>query len=153
MPKEFQHIIRIANTDLYGTQKVVYALTNVKGIGIKLANVIVKKANIDPKTRVGFLSETEAEKIKGIIKDLSRHGVPSWLLNRTKDRQTGKHLHLIGSDLILQTKTDIDQMKNIRSWRGVRHAYGLKVRGQRTRTTGRTGKAIGVKFKKTRTRQ
>lgn len=153
MSKEFQHIIRIVNTDLYGTQKVVYALTNVKGIGIKLANVIVKKANIDPKTRVGFLSETEVEKIKGILKDLSRHGVPSWLLNRTKDCQTGKHLHLIGSDLILQTKTDIDQMKNIRSWRGFRHAYGLKVRGQRTRTTGRTGKAIGVKFKKTRTQQ
>ena len=153
MPKEFQHIIRIVNTDLYGTQKVVYALTNVKGIGIKLANVIVKKANIDPKTRVGFLSETEIEKIKGILKDLKKHDVPSWLLNRTKDCQTGKHLHLIGSDLILQTKTDIDQMKNIRSWRGFRHAYGLKVRGQRTRTTGRTGKAIGVKFKKTRTQQ
>jgi len=153
MPKEFQHIIRIVNTDLYGTQKIVYALTNIKGIGIKLANVIVKKANIDPKTRVGFLSETEVEKIKGILNDLSRHGVPSWLLNRTKDCQTGKHLHLIGSDLILQTKTDIDRMKNIRSWRGFRHAYGLKVRGQRTRTTGRTGKAIGVKFKKTRTRQ
>ena len=49
MPKEFQHIIRIVNTDLYGTQKIVYALTNIKGIGIKLANVIVKKANIDPK--------------------------------------------------------------------------------------------------------
>ena len=153
MSKEFQHIIRIANTDLYGTQKVVYALTNLKGIGIKLANVIVKKANINPKTRVGFLSETETEKIKDILKDLKKHGVPSWLLNRPKDCQTGKHLHLIGSDLILQTKTDIDQMKNIRSWRGFRHAYGLKVRGQRTRTTGRTGKAIGVKFKKTRTQQ
>lgn len=153
MPKELQHIIRIANTDLDGTQKIVYALTNIKGIGIKLANVIVKKANINPKTRVGFLSETEVEKIKGIIKDLKKHGVPSWLLNRAKDSQTGKHLHLIGSDLILQTKTDIDQMKDIRSWRGFRHAYGLKVRGQRTRTTGRTGKAIGVKFKKTRTQQ
>ncbi len=153
MPKEIQHIVRIANTDLYGTQKVVYALTNIKGIGIKLANVIVKKANIDPKTRVGFLSETEVEKIKGILKDLRKHGVPSWLLNHTKDHQTGKHLHLIGSDLVLQTKTDIDEMKDIRSWRGFRHAYGLKVRGQRTRTTGRTGKAIGVKFKKTRTQQ
>jgi len=153
MSKEFRHIIRIANTDLDGTQKVVYALTNVKGIGIKMANVIVKKANIDPTTRVGFLSETETEKIKGIIKDLGKYDVPSWLLNRAKDSQTGKHLHLIGSDLVLQTKTDIDEMKDIRSWRGFRHAYGLKVRGQHTRATGRTGKAIGVKFKKIRTQQ
>lgn len=153
MSKEFRHIVRIANTDLDGTQKLVYALTNVKGIGIKMANVIVKKANIDPTTRVGFLSETETEKIKGIIKDLGKHDVPSWLLNRAKDHQTGKHLHLIGSDLVLQTKTDIDEMKDIRSWRGFRHAYGLKVRGQHTRATGRTGKAIGVKFKKIRTQQ
>jgi small subunit ribosomal protein S13 len=42
---------------------------------------------------------------------------------------------------------DIEQMKNIKSWRGYRHAYGLKVRGQRTKTTGRAGKALGVKKK------
>ena len=153
MPKEFQHIVRIVNTDLEGTKKIVYALTSVKGIGIKLANVIVEKANIDPKTRAGFLSETEAGRIVEIMKDLKKQGVPSWLFNRPKERQTGSHLHLIGSDLVLQTKTDIDQMKNIRSWRGFRHAYGLKVRGQKTRTTGRTGKAIGVRVKKARMQQ
>jgi len=42
---------------------------------------------------------------------------------------------------------DIEQMKNIKSWKGYRHAYGLKVRGQRTKTTGRAGKALGVKKK------
>jgi len=42
---------------------------------------------------------------------------------------------------------DIDKMKEIKSWRGYRHAYGLKVRGQRTKTTGRAGKALGVKKK------
>jgi small subunit ribosomal protein S13 len=42
---------------------------------------------------------------------------------------------------------DIDQAKEIKSWRGYRHAYGLKVRGQRTKTTGRAGKALGVKKK------
>ena len=153
MPNEFRHIVRMVNTDLEGTRKVVYALTSIKGIGIKLAKVIVDKANIDPKTRVGFLSETETDKIVEIVKDLGGHDVPNWLLNRAKDCQTGKHLHLIGSDLVLQTKTDIDKMKNIKSWKGFRHAYGLKVRGQHTKATGRTGKAVGVRVKKARARQ
>jgi small subunit ribosomal protein S13 len=69
------------------------------------------------------------------------------MLNRSKDMQTGKDIHIIGADLTLQTKTDIEEMKNIKSWRGYRHAYGLRVRGQHTRTTGRSGKALGVKKK------
>jgi len=56
-------------------------------------------------------------------------------------------MHLLSADLVLRTKMDIDDAKNIRSWRGYRHAYGLKVRGQRTKTTGRAGKALGVKKK------
>jgi len=147
MSKEFRHIIRIADTDLDGVKKVGHAIADIKGIGINLANVILKKAGIDPKNRLGFLSEVEVEKVEDIIKDPLKYGIPEWYLNRPKDRETGKSLHLIGSDLVLQTKSDIDQMKKIRSWRGVRHAYGLKVRGQRTRTTGRVGKAMGVKKK------
>ncbi len=153
MSREFKHIVRIVNTDLEGTRRIVYALTVIKGIGIKLAKVIVDKANINPKTRVGFLSDAEIEKVTEIVKDLGSYEFPGWLLNRAKDSQTGKNLHLIGSDLVLQAKTDIDGMKNIRSWKGVRHAYGLKVRGQRTKATGRTGKAIGVRVKKARARQ
>lgn len=153
MPSEFKHIVRIVNTDLEGTRQIVYALTTIKGIGIKLARVIVGKANINPKTRVGFLSDAEIERVAEIVKDVGGNDFPSWLLNRTKDGQTGKNLHLIGSDLVLQVKTDIDEMKDIRSWKGFRHAYGLKVRGQRTKATGRTGKAIGVRVKKARVRQ
>ncbi len=147
MPREFRHIIRIADTDLDGAKKVGYAIADIKGIGINLANVIVQKAGIDPENRLGFLSEVEVEKVEDIIKNPMKYGIPGWFLNRPKDRETGKGLHLIGSDLALQIKSDIDQMKKIRSWMGFRHAYGLKVRGQRTRTTGRAGKAMGVKKK------
>lgn len=82
-----------------------------------------------------------------MIKKPKQYGLPGWLLNRAKDLETGKDLHLIGSDLTLQIKNDIEEMKKIRSWRGYRHAYGLKVRGQRTKVTSRTGKAVGVKKK------
>ena len=147
MSREFQHIIRFAGTDIEGTQPVTYALTSVKGLGIKLANAIVEKSGINPETRIGLLSAADVEKIEDITSNPTKYGIPGWLLNRRKDVETGENLHLLGTDLILQEKNDIDQMKKIRSWKGFRHSYGLKVRGQRTKTTGRKGKAIGVKKK------
>ena len=147
MSREFQHIIRFAGTDIRGTQPVTYALTNVKGIGIKLASAIIEKSGIDPKTRMGFLSNADVEKIEDIITNPTKYGIPEWLLNRRKDMDTGKGNHLLGTDLIVQTKNDIEGMKKIRSWKGFRHSYGLKVRGQRTKSTGREGKAMGVKRK------
>jgi len=152
MPREFQYIIRFAGTDIEGTQPVTYALTNVKGVGIELANAIIEKAGIDPATRMGLLSSAEVEKLEEIITNPVKHDIPIWLLNRRKDLETGKDIHLLSSDLVLQTKNDIDQMKKIRSWKGFRHSYGLKVRGQRTKTTGRKGKAIGVKKKEIKRR-
>ncbi len=134
-------------TDVQGTLKTVYALTGIKGISLSLSNAVLKKAGINPDVRVGFLTETELDKIEEIIKDPTRYGLPSWLFNKRKNAETGKDVHLISADLLLRTKTDVDQEKAIRSWRGYRHAYGLKVRGQRTKTTGRAGKALGVKKK------
>jgi len=145
--KEFQHIVRIAGTDLDGTLKVNYALANINGIGITLANAITRKADLNPQTRIGFLTEIDIERLEDIITNPTKYGFPPWMLNRPKDTETGKDLHLTGADLTLKIKTDIEEMKNIKSWRGYRHAYGLRVRGQRTRTTGRSGKAMGVKKK------
>jgi small subunit ribosomal protein S13 len=145
MPREFQHIIRIADTDLDGTLKVEFALIGIKGIGVRLAKIITEKAKVDPENRLGLLSDADLNRIRDVLDSPTKYDVPGWLLNRSKDSETGKDRHIVGSDLVLQTKTDIDQMKKIKSWKGIRHTYGLKVRGQRTRTTGRKGKAIGVK--------
>ncbi len=147
MTEEFRHILRIIDENVDGTLKAPYALKKIKGISLSLANAILKKAGINPDTRVGFLTETDIERIEEIIKEPTKYGIPNWLLNRRKDLETGKDRHLISADLVLRTKMDIDQMKGIKSWRGYRHAYGLKVRGQRTKTTGRSGKALGVKKK------
>jgi len=147
MSEEFRHILRIIGTDVDGTLKASYALTKIKGISLNLANAILRKASINPEKRAGFLTETEVEKVEEIIKEPTKFGLPNWLLNRKKDSETGRDMHLISADLVLRTKMDIEQMKEIKSWRGYRHAYGLKVRGQRTKTTGRSGKALGVKKK------
>ena len=134
-------------TDMEGTLKTVYALTAIKGISLSLSNAIIKKAGVNPDLRVGFLTEMEIGKIEAVIREPAKYGLPTWLFNRRKDAETGKDSHLLSADLVLRTKMDIDQAKEIRSWRGYRHAYSLKVRGQHTKTTGRAGKALGVKKK------
>ena len=144
MSREFRHIVRVTDTDIDGSLKVGYALTKIKGVSISLANAVLKKAGINPEIRLGLLSEEQVRKIEDVLLNPAKYGIPSWLLNRRKDLETGKNLHLLSSDLVLRTKMDIDFMKKIKSWKGYRHAYGLKVRGQRTRTTGRTGKTVGV---------
>jgi len=147
MSQEYRHILRIMGSDVQGTLKTIYALTAVKGVSMSLANAVLKKAGVNPDLRVGFLTESEISKIEEIISDPTKYGLPTWLFNRRKNAETGKDTHMISADLVLRTKTDIDEQKEIRSWRGYRHAYGLKVRGQRTKTTGRAGKALGVKKK------
>ena len=134
-------------TDVQGTLKTVYALTKIKGVSLILAGAILKKAGVNPDVRVGFLTEAEINKIEEIIKEPTKYSMPTWLFNKRKNAETGKDSHIISADLVLSTKTDIDEAKAMRSWRGYRHAYGLKVRGQRTKTTGRAGKSLGVKKK------
>lgn len=144
MSRELRYVVRLQGTGLDGTKKVAYALRGLKGVGLRLAQSIVKVAGIDPEVLLGELSDAELRKIEEVLKDPSTYGIPLWLLNRRRDPQTGEDLHLIGPDLDLRVKEDIDLMREIRSWKGVRHARGLKVRGQRTKTTGRRGKAVGV---------
>jgi len=150
MSQEYRYILRIMGTDVPGTLKTVYGIARIKGVSLNLANAILKKTGINPNIRAGYLSETEVAKIEEIVQDPTKFGLPSWLLNKRKDTETGKDTHLISSELILRTKKDIDLAKEIKSWRGYRHAYGLKVRGQHTKTTGRAGKSLGVKKKSIR---
>ncbi|MFQ6094610.1 MAG: 30S ribosomal protein S13 [Candidatus Bathyarchaeia archaeon] len=150
MSKEFRQIVRLAGIDLDGTINTAYALSRIRGIGIRLAHVILSKAGVNPESRLGFLTEVDVQRIETAIRNPEKFDIPEWLLNRRKDLETGQSLHLTGSDLELKTKSDIGYMKKIKSWRGYRHAYGLRVRGQRTRTTGRKGKAVGVRRKRRR---
>ncbi|MCD6535586.1 MAG: 30S ribosomal protein S13 [Thaumarchaeota archaeon] len=142
--REFRPIVRFLGTDLDGSLKVPYALTAVKGIGIMLGYAITRAAGIDAEKRLGFLSDEELKKLEEVAKNPQKYGIPAWLLNRRRDPVTGKDLHLYGSDLVYTIREDIQREMRIKSWRGIRHSLGLKVRGQRTRTTGRTGTAVGV---------
>jgi len=142
--KEFKYIVRLHGTSLDGTKPVPYALCNIKGVGIRAARAIVKNVGLDPTRRLGNLSDSEVKRLEDVLENPAARGLPTWMLNRRKDPQTGGDLHMLTSELTLQVKSDIDLMREIRSWKGERHAKGLKVRGQRTKTTARKGRSIGV---------
>ncbi|MEX0568399.1 MAG: 30S ribosomal protein S13 [Candidatus Njordarchaeota archaeon] len=130
-PEGFKDIVRVADTDIPGEMAVLYALTRVLGIGISLANAIIKKTKVNPRALLGTVDDETIGQLNEIIRNPLKFGIPHWLVNRPHDRVTGEHRHLIGSTLTLQIKRDIERMINLGAWKGTRHSKGLKARGQR----------------------
>jgi small subunit ribosomal protein S13 len=143
--RSYRYIVRIAGTDIDGSLKTVYGLAEIKGVGVNFAYALCRRLGIDPEMRLGYLTDEEIKRIEDFLAKPHEYGVPDWMVNRRKDYVTGKNIHLIGPELIFHVKQDIEREKKIKSWRGIRHIYGLKVRGQRTRTTGRLGLTVGVR--------
>ena len=148
MSEEFRLIVRIAGADLDGSEKIEQGLSRIRGISINMSRAILKVANLESVHRVGNLTDADIQKIEEIMSAPQKQGIPDWFMNHRKDFQTGSSSHLIGSDLTFKVMSDIEFMKTLRSWKGNRHSLGLKVRGQRTKTTGRTGRVVGVGKKK-----
>jgi len=123
---------------------MIVGLTQIRGVGYMFANTILNVLKINPNQRIGHLSPEQVNSIESIIKNPSASNFPSWFLNRRKDVETGEDKHLLTSDIAFTVRNDIEREKTSGSWRGIRHMFGLKVRGQRTRCTGRKGGAVGV---------
>jgi small subunit ribosomal protein S13 len=141
---EYQYLVRIVGNDIPGERKMVVGLTKIRGVGYMFANTIINVLKINPNQRIGYLSPEQVKSIESIIKNPSASNFPSWFLNRRKDIETGEDKHLITSDIAFTVRNDIEREKTSGSWRGIRHMFGLKVRGQRTRCTGRKGGAVSV---------
>lgn len=148
MSSSYRHIVRVARTDLDGSFKLDRALSAVKGVGRRLARAIVLAAGLNPEQRAGFITDNDVAKIEEVLKNPTKYGIPTWMLNRQKDIATGEDKHVIGADLDYQLKMDLDYLMKTKCWRGIRHSLGLKVRGQRTRCTGRKGRTVGVSRKR-----
>lgn len=52
--EDFQHILRVLNTNVDGRQKIMFALTSIKGVGRRFANLVCKKADVDMSKRCGL---------------------------------------------------------------------------------------------------
>lgn len=140
-------MVRIVDTDIDGNRPVVLALQNIPGVGQRSAEAIAYGQNIPPNEKIGNLSEDDIKRLDESIRNLHEH-LPSWMRNRRKDLDTGKDLHIVGSELKMRVKDDVDILRKIRSYRGIRHETGHKVRGQRTKSNGRKGLTLGVSRKK-----
>ena len=141
-----ERLVRILSEDIEGKMKVYAGLTKIKGVSWGMANAVCKTLNLDKNRKIGSLSPEEIKKISDFIKNPQ---VPTYLLNRRKDFETGQDMHLSGSGLDLQKEFDIKRLKKIKSYRGIRHAAGQPVRGQRTKAHFRKNrpKGAGIKSK------
>ncbi|KAL7412411.1 ribosomal protein S13 [Mrakia frigida] len=145
---QFQHILRLLNTNVDGRRKIMYALTEIKGVGRRYANVVCKKADVDLKKRAGELNSDELERIVTIMQNPAQFKIPAWFLNRQKDITDGKDAHVVSNQIDQKMREDLERLKKIRSHRGLRHFWGLKVKGQHTKTTGRRRNPVGIASKK-----
>ena len=109
---------RIEGVDLPKDKRVEIGLTYIYGIGRSLAQSIVEKTGIDPSNRINELTEKQVNQLRKVI-----------------DEE-----YVVEGELRRQVKSDIDRLKDIGCYRGIRHRKGLPVRGQRTRTNARTRK-------------
>merc|ERR1711997_1082243 len=147
-PEDFQHILRVQNTNIDGNIKVTHALTSTRGMGPRFTDLVLKKAEIDRSKRAGQISEEELERIQTTMLQPKNFKIPVWFLNRQRDFRDGKDGQLISNNLDNKLREDFDRMKKIRLHRGIRHWWGLRVKGQKTKTSGRHGRTVGVMVKK-----
>ena len=144
---DFSYIVRLRNTDLDGLKRLSTALTSINGIGSRTSTTICRLSGLSPNQLTGNLTLEEQELLRKTIEDYAMNA-PLWMLNRQWDKESGEELHLFGQDLELTHKEDINKLRSIKTYRGIRHANRQKVRGQRGRSNGRGGLTLGVKKKK-----
>ena len=141
--EDIRYFVRIGQTDLDGTASVERALTGMNGIGRRAARIIADEIGVDRTETLGTLGDDTIDELIEVVENYDEI-VPDWMVNRRDDFYTGESTHEVGNDLSLTRQQDINRMQMIRSYRGVRHERGQKVRGQRTKSTGRTEGTVGV---------
>jgi len=144
MAQEIKGLVRLANTDIKGEKPVLYGLARIYGLGVNFSNAVCEVLKIDKRTKIGALDEKTIQEIEYVINNPASKNIPKWTYNRRGDYDSGEDMHLTGPKLKLTQEFDVRKMKKIKSYKGIRHMYGLPVRGQRTRGNFRGGVSVGV---------
>ncbi len=122
---------RILGVDIPNNKKLEYSLRYIYGVGPKRARIIAETSGLDPNMRAQELNEEQLSKLATVI--------------------TEKQYRVEG-DLRREIANNLKRLQAIRCYRGLRHSFGLPVRGQRTQTNARTRKGarktVGVVRKK-----
>ncbi|KAI8027411.1 40S ribosomal protein S18 [Camellia lanceoleosa] len=101
--EEFQHILRVQNTNVDGKQKIMFAMTSIK--------------------RAGELSNQEIDNLMTIVANPRQFKIPDWFLNRKKDYKDGKFSQVTSNALDMKLRDDLERLKKIRNHRGLRHYW------------------------------
>ena len=110
---------RIVGVDIPRNKKVPYSLRYIHGIGLTTAQKLCVEAKVDPNIRVQDLTEEQVVALRDAISDLG---------------------FMVEGELRAQTAMNIKRLKDVGTYRGLRHRRGLPVNGQRTKTNARTRK-------------
>ena len=144
---DFKFLVRISNTDIQGEMPLYLALTNVRGVGRRVSIRVLDHLGLPRNERIGDLSDDDIDHVQKTLDNI-HEVIPSWMMNRQKDYDTGDDVHLTAAEVQMARRDDINRMKKIRSYKGIRHERGHKVRGQRLKSNGRTGLVLGVSKKR-----
>ena len=143
--EETRALVRVANTDLDGDKSLFRALMGITGISFAMSKAICNVSGLDSKAKLSSLGGDEIDKIEQIISDPVKFGIPTFLVNRRRDLETGNAVHLSGQDFNVAMKFDVKREIDSKSYRGWRHMLGQPVRGQETRSHFRQkGRVVGV---------
>ncbi len=134
-------LVRVLGRDIRGDIKIGSALTKINGISWTLSNAICKILKLDKTRKIQDFSKDELKVIEDFMKAPE---LPGFLKNRQKDFDSGDDLHISGVDLKLRKDFDLKRLKKIKSYKGIRHAVGLPVRGQRTKANFRRNRKPSV---------
>ena len=126
MEDEFKHLVRISRKDVSGNKTIEQALTEIKGVGISLSKTMCRTLDLDLESKIGYIADEDVLRIEEILENPQKFDIPSWMLNRREDYETGDDIHLIESDLDMMLREDLN-------------------RGQRTKSTFRKSSSVGVK--------
>merc|ERR1712093_586031 len=144
----FAHIIRLVNTNIDGKEKIMFALTRIKGLGRRFAGLVCRKGEVDQSKRAGEFSVEKLEKLMEIVSNAQSYRIPIWFLNNQKEYVSGTQTQASAAQIDGLMRDTIERLKKTRSNRGLRHCWGVRVRGQHTKTTGRGCKNISASARK-----
>ncbi|MFH1623025.1 MAG: 30S ribosomal protein S13 [Candidatus Aenigmatarchaeota archaeon] len=151
--KRLRVLVRVLGADLDGEKSVGHAILDIKGMSHSFVKAICTAAKIDMNRKLGSFTESEIAELEAAIRDPAKFGLPGWVMNRRRDVETGATMHVSGPDVDMVRKFDVQRMIDAKTYKGVRHMLGLPVRGQRTRSSFRHNKAVGVVKKAARMAQ
>lgn len=136
-------LVRIYGKDIPGEKPVYVGLTYIKGISWAVSNAICHILNFNKRMKISEMTKEQVDKLESF---LQKPQLYNFMKNHQRDFESGDSKHILTNELDMVKEFDIKRMKQIKSYKGMRHSLKQPVRGQRTRSHFRTtGVAVGVK--------